>query len=292
MIWILRSLQHDWCWRSARDHHPGKRIFGRAVEGEQNHEWAEKALASVDCTQSLSVLVHSNWETGASERHSRAENGEEPRSLQARARSCISLAPVSQLLWTRKERDCVQSIASGYITCSIGLILNWLEAIFNRSSRGLSQRSNDHENFPACSLNLLARNCRTFFDAQTKCNFQAVRFGGFLTVKRSDQIISKSTEKSISNWFHRELWEWPRYLSFKMNSDLIYTGRRSLQLMSGTKQMHCGKDLNSMHLAQCLWEQLCAGLKMRQYMSPNQPVVSDLFVLAVHIQERISYFVF
>ena len=25
------------------------------------------------------------------------------------ARLCLSLAPVSQLLWTRKERDCVQS---------------------------------------------------------------------------------------------------------------------------------------------------------------------------------------
>ena len=40
----------------------------------------------------------SNWETGASEMHDRAWDWSE-----------LSLAPVSQLLWTRKERDCVQS---------------------------------------------------------------------------------------------------------------------------------------------------------------------------------------
>ena len=52
-------------------------------------------------------LVHSTWETGASERQSRAENGEQgrPRSLQSRARSRISLASTTK----RKERDCVQS---------------------------------------------------------------------------------------------------------------------------------------------------------------------------------------
>ena len=82
----------------------------------------------IDCTQSPSFLVPSNWETGASERHSRAENGEEGRknkgtlsflfplphsprgrllcSLQSRARSCISLAPVSQLLRERKGAAC------------------------------------------------------------------------------------------------------------------------------------------------------------------------------------------
>ena len=38
----------------------------------------------------------SNWETGASE-------------IPFSARLCLSLAPVSQLLWTWKERDCVQS---------------------------------------------------------------------------------------------------------------------------------------------------------------------------------------
>ena len=60
------------------------------------------------CTQSLSFLVHSNWETGASERHSRAENGRtaQPCSLQSRARSRIWLAPVSQLLWEKKGTAC------------------------------------------------------------------------------------------------------------------------------------------------------------------------------------------
>ena len=42
-----------------------------------------------------------NWETGASER----------------ARPCLSLAPVSQLLWTRKESDCVQSPFSTVLSC-------------------------------------------------------------------------------------------------------------------------------------------------------------------------------
>ena len=36
-----------------------------------------RMIMCLDCTQSLSFLVHSNWGTGASERHSRAENGEE-----------------------------------------------------------------------------------------------------------------------------------------------------------------------------------------------------------------------
>ena len=79
-------------------------------------KWRE----TLGCTQSLSFLVHSNWETGASGRHSRAENGEEgrirlphsprrdrlPCSLQSRARSHISVALVSQLLRERKGTAC------------------------------------------------------------------------------------------------------------------------------------------------------------------------------------------
>ena len=37
------------------------------------------------------------------------------------ARLCLSLAPVSQLLWTRKERDCVQSISRS-VSPPIGLV--------------------------------------------------------------------------------------------------------------------------------------------------------------------------
>ena len=58
----------------------------------------------------LSFLVHSSGETGASERQSRAETGEEvrraPLSLQSRARSCFSLAPVSRLLKEKKGTAC------------------------------------------------------------------------------------------------------------------------------------------------------------------------------------------
>ena len=73
----------------------------------------------VDCTQSLPFLVHSNWETGASERHSRSENGEEGRLfpiLRAAvylAHSSLAhgahLARSSLSITKRKERDCVQS---------------------------------------------------------------------------------------------------------------------------------------------------------------------------------------
>ena len=46
-----------------------------------------------DCTQSLSFLVHSNWEIGASESKSRAENGEEylAQTSLARGRASRSL---------------------------------------------------------------------------------------------------------------------------------------------------------------------------------------------------------
>ena len=59
----------------------------------------------IDCTQSLSFLVHSNWETGARESQSRAENGEEGHSSLAFAH----LARSSLSITKRKERDCVQS---------------------------------------------------------------------------------------------------------------------------------------------------------------------------------------
>ena len=49
----------------------------------------------------------SNWETGASEMRDRARDWSEQG-----ARLCLSLAPVSQLLWTSKERHCVQSMVA------------------------------------------------------------------------------------------------------------------------------------------------------------------------------------
>ena len=49
----------------------------------------------------------SNWETGESKMRDRTRDWSE---LGRRPRLCLSLAPVSQLLWTRKERDCVQSM--------------------------------------------------------------------------------------------------------------------------------------------------------------------------------------
>ena len=74
-----------------------------------------------DRTLSLSFLVRSNWETGAIERHSRAENGEEGRrrlSPFSAARPSSSLTPVSLAfsnlgrsslsITKRKQRDCVQ----------------------------------------------------------------------------------------------------------------------------------------------------------------------------------------
>ena len=67
--------------------------------------WMNLGGKFLECTQSISFLVHSNWDTGASERQSRAARL--LRSLQSRARSRLSLTLVSQLLWTRKERDCV-----------------------------------------------------------------------------------------------------------------------------------------------------------------------------------------
>ena len=94
------------------------------------------ANATLGCTQSLSFLVHSNWGTGASERHSRAKNGEEGRKIRNAnekvavpsfslpsspfsAQRSTSLTPVSQTvvhlacssfsITKTKETDCVQS---------------------------------------------------------------------------------------------------------------------------------------------------------------------------------------
>ena len=83
----------------------------------------------VDCTQSLSFLVHSNWGTGASESHSRADNGEEGlfSSLFPILRAVVSrviayLARSSISITKRKEGDCVQSAphvdnARGIVLC-------------------------------------------------------------------------------------------------------------------------------------------------------------------------------
>ena len=57
----------------------------------------------------------SSWETGASEMRDRARDWSERGrpSSPFSARLCLSLAPVSQVLWTRKKkRDCVQSTKS------------------------------------------------------------------------------------------------------------------------------------------------------------------------------------
>ena len=92
----------------------------------------EFALASVSVafgrTQSFSFLVHNNWEAGASERHSRAENGEQGRKINNlfsilsspfSARPSTTLTPVLRVvvhlvrsslsITKRKERDCVQT---------------------------------------------------------------------------------------------------------------------------------------------------------------------------------------
>ena len=71
----------------------------------------------LDCAVPFFSLI--NWETGASEMRDRArdwsEQGRRPRrSSPFSAWLCLSLVPVSQLLWTRKERDCVQS-RNGYV---------------------------------------------------------------------------------------------------------------------------------------------------------------------------------
>ena len=72
--------------------------------------------ANLDYTQALFFSL-SNWETGANEMHGRARDwsgqGRRPRGSPFSARLCLSLVPVSQLLWTRKEGDCVQPKTNG-----------------------------------------------------------------------------------------------------------------------------------------------------------------------------------
>ena len=80
----------------------------------------------LDCTQSISFLLvierlertrcATARETGVSKIDGSAKNRAEKRrvplffrpSSPFSTRPCLSLAPVSQLLWTRKERDCVE----------------------------------------------------------------------------------------------------------------------------------------------------------------------------------------
>ena len=68
----------------------------------------------VDCTQSLSFLLV-------------IERLERARCAAARETgvSKVSLAPVSQLLWTRKERDCVQSSRDEFLTWTRGTWPAW-----------------------------------------------------------------------------------------------------------------------------------------------------------------------
>ena len=48
------------------------------------------------------------------------------RGRRPRARLCFSLAPVSHILWTRKERDCVQSMqnTASELLCTLWLALH------------------------------------------------------------------------------------------------------------------------------------------------------------------------
>ena len=76
--------------------------------GGTDVEW--NTCAGLDCTQSLSFLVDRNSETGASERHSRAENGKEGPILRAAVSRVVAhLARSSISITKRKERDNVQS---------------------------------------------------------------------------------------------------------------------------------------------------------------------------------------
>ena len=65
-----------------------------------SHAAVHASVLMLDCTQSLSFFFHSNWETGASERHSRAVY------LVHSSLARISLPPVSQLLREKKGTVC------------------------------------------------------------------------------------------------------------------------------------------------------------------------------------------
>ena len=66
----------------------------------------ERIGFGLDCTQSLSFLVHSNWETGASEWHSRSKNGEEGRKniLRAAVSRAVAHLARSSLSVTKRSR--------------------------------------------------------------------------------------------------------------------------------------------------------------------------------------------
>ena len=80
--------------------------YPNAESGDIVHQgFSQRTFDFLDYTQSLSFLVHSNWETGASEMRDRARDW----SFLPILRATDSRSLQSQLLWTRKERDCVQS---------------------------------------------------------------------------------------------------------------------------------------------------------------------------------------
>ena len=76
---------------------PAQSCLGRNSGSEPHCVW-------VDCTQVLSSLVHSNWETGASER----PRGHLPCSAPV-SRAVAHLARSSLSITEWKERDCVHS---------------------------------------------------------------------------------------------------------------------------------------------------------------------------------------
>ena len=110
------------------------RRFGRESVSHSQTNWQESVdlirgigpnsefiapVYSLQFTQSLSFLLvierlerarcTTTRETGVSKVDGHVENGKECPSSPFSARLCLSPAPVPQLLWTRKERDCVQS---------------------------------------------------------------------------------------------------------------------------------------------------------------------------------------
>ena len=100
-------------------------------------------VPELDCTQSLSFLLIERLERARcatardwSEQDKRPRGewgrGREKKGLFFRpsssfsARLCLSLAPVSQLLWTRKERNCVQCPSRLFVADQL---TNWVSYI-------------------------------------------------------------------------------------------------------------------------------------------------------------------
>ena len=100
----------------------------------------ELSTCGVDCAQSLSFLLvieileraryAMTRETTARRMGKREEKSP---SSPLSARLWLSLAPVPQLLWTRKERDCVQSTCGGILIALLNQ-LSWTPKIFEKSS--------------------------------------------------------------------------------------------------------------------------------------------------------------